>query len=125
MQSIEAILSLLVFLSIAAYVLSADPGPPPIDDSLYRMQLADDAWRVLYLRGNFQDLDESKRTIVESDMSVIGKQTGLCLFMRGIEFTNCRGGDDSHDSLISIRRTVIYNRAPTVVTFRLSSNPHE
>lgn len=119
MQTIEAILSLLVFLSVASLVLSADPGPPPVDDSLYRMQLAEDAWRVLYLRGAFRDLGPEKRAAVESDMAEIGAQTGLCIFMSGIEFTNCRDGE-SHENTASIRRVVLLGGQLQTVTFTLS-----
>jgi len=119
-QSIEAMISLLVFLSLASLVLSAHPGPPALDDSLYRMQLAEDAWRLLYLRGNLRDLGPEKRAMVESDMVEIGKQTGFCIFMQGVEFTNCRGGSVSHADLISLRRTVLVGGQPTTVTFTIS-----
>ncbi|MEW6748078.1 MAG: hypothetical protein AB1295_00010 [Candidatus Micrarchaeota archaeon] len=113
MQTIEAFLSLLVFLSISSLALASHPGPMPTDDSLYRLQLADDAWRVLYLRGDFQDLGPESRSMVEADLAFIGEQTGLCIFMRGMEFTNCRGGEERHVAVVSIKRTVIYRPSPT------------
>jgi len=121
MQSIEAMLSLLIFLSIAALAIAADPGPPPIDDGLYRVQLAEDAWRVLYLRGDFKDF-RGERGAIEADMETIGGLTGLCLFMDGIEFTNCRGGENPHEGQISLRRTVLLDGNPMTVTFTLSTS---
>jgi len=119
MQSFEALLSLFVFVTILAYVLAADPGPKPLDDSLYRMQLAEDAWRVLYLRGDLRDFGEEKRGAVEADMAKIGEQTGLCLFIHGVEFTNCRDGLP-HEGIASLSRTVIIGGSPEKATFTSS-----
>ncbi|MFH0737150.1 MAG: hypothetical protein V1827_00535 [Candidatus Micrarchaeota archaeon] len=119
MQSFEALLSLFVFVTVLACVLSSDPGQKPLDDSLYRFQLADDAWRVLYLRGDLRDFGEWKRGAVEADMAEIGDQTGLCLFIHGVEFTNCRDGQ-AHEAVASLSRTVITGGSPEKVTFTLS-----
>jgi len=118
MQSLEAVISLMFFLSISSVLLSVQPHRH-IDDSLYRLQLAEDAWRVLYLRGDFQDFDEGKRETLETDMADIGEKTSLCLFLDGTRFTNCRGGDDRHEIFISIRRTVIFRGKPEALSFSL------
>jgi hypothetical protein len=119
MQSIEAAISLLVFVSLAsAFLLQlAPPGQP--DDSLYRIQLADDAWRVLSLRGDFQDFGEGKRETIERDMGEIGRMTGFCIFISGVEFTNCRSGGEGHEAVVSIKKTIISDGVPKIVTFSL------
>jgi hypothetical protein len=124
MQTFEAMLSLLVFVSILVAVLAADGEPAKTDDSLYRLQLAEDAWRVLYLRGDMRDvrMDDggAARARLESDMQAIGDLTGFCVFMGGMDFTNCRGGDDAHEGIISIKRTMIIDKSPKTVTLTLS-----
>lgn len=116
MQTIEGFLSLLFFISILVLLM---PNPKPIDYSLYQLQLADDVWRVLYLRGNFNDFSDAKRVVLESDMIEIGTQTGFCLFIDGIQFTNCRSGD-THIMLISLQRTVLFGGSPRQITFSIA-----
>ena len=118
MQTLEAMMSLLFFLSAASMAL-ASFETRPADDSLYRLQLAEDAWRVLYLRGNFRDLDDARD--IEPDMTEIGEQTGLCLFIDGIEATNCRGGTEAHEMAASVTRTAIYRGEPATVTFSIGT----
>jgi hypothetical protein len=118
MQSLEASISLLVFLSLSsAFVLQLAPPRPP-DDSLYRMQLADDAWRVLSLRGHFTDFSEEKRGGIEADMRAIGDEASLCIFMQGMNFTNCRDGRE-HLITASLSRVVVWNGTPKRVTFSM------
>lgn len=115
-QTIEGFLSLLFFISILVLLI---PSAKQIDYSLYQLQLADDAWRVLYLRGNFIDFSDVNRPAIEADMVEIGAQTGFCLFIDGIQFTNCRSGDN-HIILMSIQRTVLSGGSPRQVTFSIA-----
>jgi hypothetical protein len=118
MQSLEAAFSLIVFLSLGtAFLLESEP-PRAIDDSLYRIQLADDAWRILYLRGHLDDLSDSSREAVESDLRAMGEDSSLCFFIRGVEFTNCRD-DSPHVLAASVSRTVIRNGKPERFTFSI------
>ena len=119
MQSLEAFLSLLFFVSILFSVIPAIEQKP-VDDSIYLLQLAEDSWRVLYLRGNFQDLSGFSRVAVESDMAKIGDLTGLCFFIDGIQFTNCRSGEP-HQILISIPKTVIFEKSAKTCTFSVAN----
>lgn len=116
MQIIEGFLSLLFFISILILLM---PDTKSIDYSLYQLQLADDIWRVLYLRDNFNDFSEAKRIAIESDMAEIGTKTGFCLFIDGIQFTNCRSGDN-HVILISFKRTVLSEGSPKQITFSIA-----
>ncbi len=118
MQTFEAIISLLFFvwmLGIAIVSLEV----PEHDYRVYQMQLSTDAWRVLYLRGNFEDLSDMQS--IEPDLNQIGQVTGLCLFLDGIETTNCRGGIERHDLSISTYRTIIFNHEPKTVRFSMGN----
>ncbi len=117
MQTMEGILSLLVFSSIFASFIRIMDDPAPLDDSLYRLQLAEDAWRVLYLRGDLRDLGDSKSG-VEGDLGLLGTETGLCFFFSGIQATNCRGGEPRLITA-SVGRTVILGGKPEAVSFSL------
>jgi len=119
MQAIEASLSLFVFASILTMLLGAAEEPRGIDDSLYRMQLAQDAWRVLYLRHDFQDFGEGNREAIERDMDEIGEQASLCIFLDGIWSTNCRGGHEGHEMTLTMRRTVVSGGSPRRLVFSL------
>ncbi|MCI0503843.1 hypothetical protein L0Y65_03970 [Candidatus Micrarchaeota archaeon] len=121
MQTLEAALSLLVFASILPILLHASEDPRGIDDSLYRMQLANDAWRVLYLRGHFQGYGPGGREALERDMDEITRTTSLCLFLDGIRSTSCRGGDSHHPVTAAIRRTIIRGGIPEQVPFSLGN----
>ncbi len=125
MQSMEAAISLIIFLSISSFLLLSIDEPHNVDDSLYRTQLAEDAWRVLYLRGDFQNLSDSaeSRARLESDMETITDETALCVFMGGVEFTSCRGDDVSgsteYEITASLAQTAIYEGKPKRFQFSL------
>jgi hypothetical protein len=118
MQSMEAAFSLIVFLSIStAFLMRLEP-PKAIDDSLYRIQLADDAWRVLYLRNHMDNLSESSRDAIEADLRAMGETSSLCFFFRGVDFTNCRD-DSPHAMSASVSKTVIVDGRPERFTFSI------
>jgi len=118
MQTFEAIISLLFFVwMISLALLSFETQE--IDYQIYQMQLSHDAWRVLYLRGNFEDLSDMQS--IEPDLNQIGQVTGLCLFLDGIETTNCRGGFDDHDLSVSSYHTIIFNHEPKSVKFSMGN----
>ncbi len=112
MQTIEATISLLVLLTISLSLLQVIPEQK-IDDSLYRMQLAEDTWRTLYLSDDFRDFSQLKRADIERDLVIIGDETSLCIFIEGIRVTNCRwnvgetSGPEMHERIASIERTLI------------------
>jgi hypothetical protein len=118
MQSLEATISLLVFLSLSSsFIISSMTHR--IDDSVYRSQLAEDAWRVLYLRGDFSDFSDSSRGIIESDMRRLGEETSLCFFIKGVEFTNCREDGTNHTMIASVGKTVIADGSPKRIAFSI------
>jgi len=118
MQSIEAMVSFLFFVTIASGILLQLENQRDIDDSVYRVQLAEDAWRVLYLRGDFRDFSDAKRAALEQELAAIGDETGLCFFMDGVRFTNCRDSEP-HATAVSLRKTVFYDGKPQNFTFSI------
>ena len=66
---------------------------PEIDDSLYRYQLANDVWRVAYLKGHFKDLDTSSmhptKIALEDTFEEIEALTGICPYLKGKVVTPC------------------------------------
>ncbi len=120
MQTIEALISLEIFLIAGVSImLMSIISPVPVDDSLYGLQLAGDAWRVLYLRGDFTGLSDDGRGAIENDMREMGEGTGLCFFISGVEFTNCRD-QENHPALASVSRTVFINGIPRRVSFSIA-----
>ncbi len=119
MQAIEALISLQIFLIAGISIMLVSIAPRPIDDSLYRLQLAGDAWRVLYLRGDLAGLSDDGRGAIENDMRALGDMTGLCYFMSGVEFTNCRD-QENHPALASVSRTVFIDGIPRRVSFSIA-----
>jgi len=118
MQTVEAIISLMFFMAAAGYLIGA-MEPASTDDALYRLHLAEDAWRVLYLRGDLRDFGPLARAGIERDMDSMGVETGLCYFIKGEQFTNCRGEPMNEDPVIKIRRTVISGGLPQSVEFSI------
>lgn len=118
MQTLEAIVSFVFFLSLCSHLLLSLEESRYTDDSIYRIQLAEDVWRVLHLRGNFKDFEAADRDGLEKDFALIENETGLCIFMDGVQFTNCRGDSQPHHITASLTKTVIYDGAPK--SFRFS-----
>jgi len=119
MQTLEAMISFVFFLSISIPFILSIEEQRHVDDSLYRIQLAEDVWRVLYLRGNFADFQDTERDELEKEFQLIGNETGLCVFMDGVQFTNCRGDDKPHSNTASLTKTVVCSGEPRTFTFSL------
>lgn len=112
MQTIEAIISLLVFLSILPLILSSvEPHVP--DDSLYRLHLANDIWRVFYLRGDFEDFN---KLALNRDANQITELTNLCIGFEEEDVTSCV----SDVELIKIRKIAFVNGNPKWITMKVS-----
>jgi hypothetical protein len=113
MQSLEAIISLMVFAALCSGMLAPYAEQAPMDDSLYRYQLANDAWRVLYLRDGFRNLSmDSQSTVrdsLEGDMENIYGLTGLCTYLDGVQVApqECRGAGIAED--VAVLHRVLYD----------------
>jgi len=111
MQTMEAVISLLILVSfISMLTLEQENTKVRTDTSLYKQQLANDVWRVLYLRGDFKDFsfdkNNSARDKTEKDLERIGELTSFCVFISGETLTNCRGENVGEKS-ISIEKFLI------------------
>ena len=125
MQTIEAVISLVFLILICSTILLTMPEQR-IDDSIYRMQLAEDVWRVLYLRGDLNGFSSSQsivkkasETKIENDLDVIGSEMGLCIYMSGIQMTNCRDGIAGREKIVSIERMLVDNGEPRKIMLSL------
>lgn len=118
MQTLEALFSLMIFLSLLCTLMAGIPPPHAPDDSLYRLQLAEDSWRVLYLRGDLEDFSVTGAAL-KQDIRAIGEQTGLCIYLEGVRNTGCRDEGPLAQVTASIHRTVIEDGAPKTVTLTI------
>jgi hypothetical protein len=93
-----------------------------VDDSLYRLQLANDVWRVLYLKGDFEDFSFSSMNIArdraENDLKKITELTGICVFIGGERLTSCRG-EELGEHLITTKKLLVVDGVPQKVTLSL------
>ncbi|MGB9718972.1 MAG: hypothetical protein ACPL06_00050 [Candidatus Anstonellales archaeon] len=75
MHTLEAVFSLIVLIGFSMMLtLGADA---PTDYSLYQYQLANDVWRVLYLKHGVALLYDP--SVATSDLEQITSETGLCI----------------------------------------------
>ncbi len=98
MQTLEAIISLLFLVTFLSFVAS-EQHAKAIDDSLYKYQLANDVWRVVYLRDGIET-DKYKE-----DVKRIGEITNLCISINDI--ANCEG--ENIEQIISTERITVLN----------------
>lgn len=121
MQTLEAMISFFVFVVFTTYVLAQLEDYNGIDDSLYRYQLANDVWRVLYLQGDFRDL--SVLSALDEDLETVSDKTGFCIYVMGQQGTPTwmRGADCRVDEepLAQVHHVVIVNGVPTQVPLSL------
>ncbi len=123
MQSIEAIISLMVLLLIVSYMLTNAAQVPAIDDSLYRYQLTNDVWRVLYLKGDFYDFNWNSTSAnhTRNDLKTIHDQTNLCGYLGGIRATSCPGLS-SDVQIGSFTKIMVVDGSPTNVTLTVAKH---
>ncbi|MCK4319855.1 hypothetical protein KAW38_04775 [Candidatus Micrarchaeota archaeon] len=108
MQTIEAVISLLVLLSFSIpFLISA----PLQDTSLYQLQIAGDIWRVLYLKGDLYPLDKYE---MQKDADKIKLLTGLDVCFD--EMDVCTGLVD--DGLV-VKKTILTDLGFQRVTMRI------
>jgi hypothetical protein len=122
MKTIEALICAFVLLSFAPLVLLDTPAPKT---QLYEYQLAEDVWRVAYLRGCFaQDSPAPTPTLARDPMetclnSVIAEmeaETGL-----KIEFENLEAAGSAlpKEGAARIAKTILINGIPETVYLRV------
>ena len=123
MQTLEAIISFTVFMVFTSYVLLQLEDYNGIDDSLYRYQLANDVWRVLYLKGDFKDLSVSNANDkIVPDLDEIERLTGICTYFKGVFVTSCTRGVDCDNKLASISHAAIVDGVASKSTLSLCTS---
>lgn len=91
MKSFEALFTLVAVVAFALLVLRVQE--PALDDTLYRYQLANDVWRVWWLRGGMDHgWNLIDRTVLNEDADRIGRLTGWCVYVEEEDVANCRDG---------------------------------
>ena len=120
MKTIEATISLLVFLSFSSFALIHLPQG---HSSLYEYELANDIWRVLYLRGYFHPSDEAPNFMQDeyallADTNHITDITGLCIsFETELEGGTCLPGERT----IYLKKTVFIKGTPRSVELHIGA----
>ncbi|MFA6530714.1 MAG: hypothetical protein WCT31_03200 [Candidatus Micrarchaeia archaeon] len=109
MKTLEALISLLVFLLIIA---SLAPMAQPERDGIYRMQLANDIWRVFSLRGDLEGFDKTRMNV---DAEEITKLTSLCVELDEEDVTSCI----PEEKITQVRKTAIVYGEPKTITLRV------
>lgn len=109
MKTIEALISLLVFLIIIAGLA---PMAQPERGGLYQMQLANDVWRVFSLRGDLEGFDKIK---MNADADEITELTGLCISFDEEDVTSCI----PESSITTMKKTAIVEGEPKIITLRI------
>ncbi len=127
-KTLEAAISLVVLVSFLSFGLLHYPVQ---HSQLYEYELAEDAWRVLYLRGGFEPLwkladgcsgledgcgvlwpNEDKMNV---DVERITELTGLCVAMDGLQVASCLPGEGA----IVLHKTVSSGGEQMTFAFRM------
>ena len=118
LKTVEALISLAVLLSFFSFSLLHYPVQ---HSRMYEYELAEDAWRVVYLRGGFGPewgagkllgLDEGR---LNEGAGRITEITGLCVAVDGLHVASCLPGEGA----MVLHKTVSSGGAPTGVLFRM------
>ncbi len=111
MNTIEAVLSLLVFVLIISNFTSI-PNPE-LDDSLYKLKLSEDIWRILYLKGDLKDFQEDK---ILEDLEEIKELTGLCVSINWKEksIKTCEPSQ-----FVVVKRIAFINGSPEIISIKI------
>ncbi|MBN2121637.1 hypothetical protein JW721_01080 [Candidatus Micrarchaeota archaeon] len=122
MKTIEALICAFVLISFAPLALLEAPAP---QTQLQQYQLAEDVWRIAYLKGCFaQDAPAPTPTLAKDPMEAclnnviyeIEEETGL-----KIEFENldAAGSELPKEGSARIQKTILVNGIPEVVFLKV------
>lgn len=123
MQTLEAIISMFVFVAFASFLMLQLDNYNGLDDSLYRYQLANDVWRVLYLHGDFRDFSFTSASASRDDAQVhleeIYDSSGVCAYLGGIRATSCPSESSCAEKVSSVKHVLIDGGIPKRTTLTL------
>lgn len=114
MQTLEAVFSFLFFFLFAIYALSQIDYTRP-NYSTYWYQLANDAWRALYLTGSLSYYPLG-RAGIEERLGEIEEKTGMQVYIEGIITASDRGISCTNNR-ITMKKLWIKNGQPDVMQF--------
>lgn len=133
-KTLEAVISLVVLLSFLSYGLLHHPVQ---HSRMYEHELAEDAWRVIYLRGGFGPewkLGEGCLSLKDGcgvlwpdevsmnrDAERITELTGLCVAMDGLQVASCLPGEGA----MILHKTVSSGGEPMTFAFRMGPETGE
>ncbi len=109
MNTIEAMFSFLIFLSLIPLVQQSNYS---IDHSHYALKLGEDIWRILYLKGSLNDFDENK---LNENLNELTELTSLCIEFKEKDVVSCI----PKESLVVIKRIAYINGNPRIITISI------
>jgi hypothetical protein len=118
LKTVEALVSLLVVLSFLSFGLVHHPVQ---HSQLYRYELAEDAWRVVYLRGGLLPCENAKGLLgpdehaMNRDVDRIQEIAGLCFEMDKLQVASCLPGEEA----VVLHKTVYGPLGPFPVEVRV------
>ncbi|MBD3397495.1 hypothetical protein GF412_00185 [Candidatus Micrarchaeota archaeon] len=112
MKTIEALISLMLLLSFTSASLLSAPAYP---SQLQKQQLAEDIWRIAYLKGCFNqsvpsiNAENEMESCLNPLVAEIETQTGL-----GIAFSpqEAAGQELPDENAVVLRKTIVINGIP-------------
>lgn len=120
MQTLEAMISLTFFLLFSTYMLTQLDYTKP-NYALYQYQLANDIWRVVYLKGGLRDYSPANHAHTEAILTEIKELTGFCSYIQGTRTTatGCRGrfATGCSDDKIVMKKAWFDGEQPSELTF--------
>ncbi len=118
LKTVEALISLAVLLSFLSFSLLHYPVQ---HSRLYEYELAEDAWRVIYLRGGLEpewgaeEVLGPDRDRMNEDAERVTELTGLCVAMDGLQVASCLPGEGA----MVLHKTISSGGEPVNVLFRM------
>jgi hypothetical protein len=120
LKTVEALIALVVLLSFSSFQLLHQPVQ---HSSLYQYELAEDAWRVIWLKGGLRPSLHDEWTgetfginelAMDESADKITELTGLCVEMDYMQATSCIPGEGA-----MVLHKVVMAPFPTPVIFRM------
>ncbi|MGV8176817.1 MAG: hypothetical protein ACP5NX_03390 [Candidatus Bilamarchaeaceae archaeon] len=114
MSILEGAISLLVLMML---ILAVQANPPHAETKYddYRLALAQDAWRTMYLHGDFSGPGGLDRANVQADLDRISWLTGMCVSLEEEDLAGCREGVE----IVRIRKYAVVDGVPKELTLVL------
>lgn len=133
-KTLEAAISLVVLVSFLSFGLLHYPVQ---HSRLYEYELAEDAWRAIYLKGGFgpewklvegcEKLEDGCGVLWPNEASMnrdaerITELTGLCVAMDGLQVASCLPGEGA----LVLHKTVSSGGEPMTFAFRMGPETGE